>query len=142
MTQVNFRLNRGQDMDISIYRMQGLLDNAYARAAPLAVFFNGKPVGRVETGETLLLSLADTAGTLQVFLLESGNVPYIGQYAYDNMTPSNSLEISPQHEVQAFSVRTRTWVFFDVLDLGFLKALNNRILLLEPCVYKNGSPCR
>jgi hypothetical protein len=51
-------------MEITIQRKKGLFDSAYGQAIPLAILFDGTVVGRLETGETLSLDLADACGTI------------------------------------------------------------------------------
>ncbi|WP_191486304.1 hypothetical protein [Pseudomonas sp. FEN] len=118
-------------MEITIHRKKGLLDNSYGRCIPLEIFFDGAVVGRLATGETLALSLPDVSGTLQVGLLDPRNSPYIGNKSHEVLSTSNTLRISPRQAVQAFSVRTRGWVFFDVLDLVYLASLSRWVLALE-----------
>ncbi|QJI13248.1 hypothetical protein HKK58_12160 [Pseudomonas sp. ADAK22] len=105
-------------MDITIHRKKGLFDSAYGQAIALAILFDGKVVGRMETGETLFLVFPDTCGTLQVGLLDPANSPYMGRMSGALISISNAQSLTPGQAVQAFSVRTRKWVFFDVLGLA------------------------
>lgn len=118
-------------MEITVHRTKSFIDNSYGRRTPIAVFFNGKPVGHVATGETITLNLPDVCGTLQVCLLDSRNPLNIGRFPYDDMTPSNTLELSPDQIIKEFSVRTRVWVLFDFLDLVYFKVMRQKILVLE-----------
>ncbi|MBV6752757.1 hypothetical protein KV580_20750 [Pseudomonas chlororaphis] len=118
-------------MDITVHRKKGLFDNCCGRWIPLAIFFDGALVGHLATGDTLPLSLPDVFGTLQVGMLDPRNSPYIGSKASEVTSTSNVLGIFPGQAVQAFSVRTRRWVFFDLLGLTFLRLLYRRELTLE-----------
>lgn len=118
-------------MDITIQRKKGLFDSAYGQAIPLAILFDGTVVGRLETGETLSLGLPDTCGTLQVGLLDPRNSPYIGSTSGEVISTSNAQIVTPVPTVQAFSVRTRKWVFFDLLGLAGSAPFNRWALVLE-----------
>ncbi|PTT24742.1 hypothetical protein [Pseudomonas sp. HMWF021] len=118
-------------MDITIQRKKGLFDSAYGQAIPLAILFDGAVVGRLETGEKLSLALPDIYGTLQVGMLDPGNSPYIGSASGAVILTSNALSITPGQSVKAFSVRTRRWVFFDVLGLAVSAPFNRWVLALE-----------
>lgn len=118
-------------MEITIHRRKGFFDNSYARNVPLAIFFEGAVVGLLATGETLPLSLPDISGTLQMGLLDSRNSPYIGAKSHETISISRAFGISPSHAVQAFSVRTRRWVFFDVIGLAYLAPLSRWVFVLE-----------
>ena len=118
-------------MDITIQRKKGLFDSAYGQAIPLTVLFDGTVVGRLETGATLSLDLPDTCGTLQVGMLDPGNSPYIGNTPGEVILTSNAQSVTPGHSVQAFSVKTRRWVFFDVLGLAGSAPFNRWVLVLE-----------
>jgi len=118
-------------MDITIHRKKGFLNNAFGRSAPLAVFFESACIGQLATGETLSLSLPDVNGTLQVGLLDTRNSPYIGSAHQSLVSISNPLAISPSPAVQAFSVRTRVWVTFDVIELAYWGPLRRWIFALE-----------
>jgi hypothetical protein len=118
-------------MDIMIQRKKGLFDSAYGQAIPLAILFDGTVVGRLETGETLSLDLPDACGTLQVGMLDPGNSPYIGSTSGEVISTSNAQSVSPGQAVQVFSVRTRRWVFFDVLGLAGSAPFNRWALVLE-----------
>jgi hypothetical protein len=118
-------------MNITIQRKKGLFDSAYGQAIPLAILFDGAVVGRLETGEKLSLALPDIYGTLQVGMLDPGNSPYIGSTSGSVILTSNALSITPGQSVKAFSVRTRRWVFFDVLGLAVSAPFNRWVLALE-----------
>lgn len=118
-------------MEITIYRKKGLFDNSFSSSSPLAIFFEGAVVGRLATGETLPLSLPDVSGSLHVGLLNAGNAPYIGRESQEVFLTSNALGIFPRQGVQAFSVRTRGWVLFDIFDLAYLPWLRRWVLALE-----------
>lgn len=118
-------------MDITIHRKKGLFDSAYGQAIALAILFDGKVVGRLETGETLSLVLPDTCGTLQVGLLDPANSPYVGSMSGALISISNAQSLTPGQAVQAFSVRTRKWVFFDVLGLAGIAPFKRWALALE-----------
>ncbi len=118
-------------MDITIQRKKGLFDSAYGSAIPLAILFGGTVVGRLETGETLSLDLPDTRGTLQVGLLDPRNSPYTGSTSGEVILTSNAQIVTPGPVVQAFSVRTRRWVFFDMLGLAGSAPFNRWALVLE-----------
>lgn len=118
-------------MDITIQRKKGLFDSAYGQAIPLAILFDGTVVGRLETGATLSLDLPGTCGALQVGMLDPGNSPYIGSTSGEVILTSNAQSVTPGQSVQAFSVRTRSWVFFDVLGLASSAPFNRWVLVLE-----------
>lgn len=118
-------------MDITIERKKGLFDSAYGQAIPLAILFEGTVVGRLETGETLSLVLPDACGMLHVGMLDPGNSPYIGSLSGEVISTSNAQSVTPGQAVQAFSVRTRKWVFFDVMGLAGSAPFNRWVLVLE-----------
>ncbi|QVW25611.1 hypothetical protein KJF94_08670 [Pseudomonas hormoni] len=118
-------------MEITIRRKSGFFDNSYGRCVPLLVLFDGAVVGRLATGEIMALTLPDVCGTLQVGLLDSRKSPYIGNMADDIVSTSRGLGISPNQAVQAFSVRTRRWVFFDVADLVYFGPLSRWVFAVE-----------
>lgn len=119
-------------MEITIHRKNGFFENAYGRSIPLAILFDGTVVGHLATGETLPLSLPDVCGTLQVGLLDSTYAPDTGRQSDAFLSISKALEVSPGEAVQAFSVRTRGWVFFDVVGLAYLPLFSRRVLALTP----------
>jgi hypothetical protein len=118
-------------MDITIQRKKGMFDSAYGQAIPLAILFDGTFVGRLETGETLSLNLPDACGTLQVGMLDPRNSPYIGSASGEVISTSNAQRVTPGQAVQSFSVKTRKWVFFDVLGLAGSAPFNRWVLSLE-----------
>ena len=118
-------------MEITIHRKKGLLDSAYGTRLSLIILFDSKIVGRLETRETLRLSIPDVAGALQVGLPDFVPLPYPGSRPDKLLTISNALDISPSSTAQAFSVRTRGWVFFDFLGLAYVAPLSRWVLALE-----------
>ncbi len=118
-------------MEITIKRKKGLFDSAYGQAIPLAIFIDGVVVGRLEADETLSLDLPDACGMLQVGMLDPGNSPYIGSTSGEVISTSNAQSVTAGQTVQAFSVRTRRWVLFDVLGLAGSAPFNRWVLVLE-----------
>ncbi|MHA3737232.1 hypothetical protein ACXR0M_16400 [Pseudomonas sp. Eth.TT006] len=118
-------------MDITIQRKKGLFDSAYGQAIPLAILFDGMVVGRLETGETRSLTFPESRGVLQVGMLDPANSPYIGGTSGEVILTSNALSVSPGQTAQFFLVRTRKWVFFDVLGLAGSAPFNRWVLVLE-----------
>ena len=118
-------------MEITIHRRKGFFYNSYGRNVPLAIFFEGAIVGILAAGETFPLSLPDVSGTLQMGLLDSRNSPYIGSKSHEVISISRAFGISPSHAVQAFSVRTRGWVFFDVIGLAYLAPFSRWVFVLD-----------
>jgi len=118
-------------MDITIHRKDGFFANALGRNGLLAILADGVVVGRLATGETLNLSLPDVAGNLQVALLGDPRPPYTGNAPHELFSISKGFAIFPNQAVQAFTVRTRDWVVFDVLDLGYVPPLSRWVFVLE-----------
>ncbi len=118
-------------MEITIHRKKGVLHSAYGTRLSLIILFDSKIVGRLETGDTLRLSIPDVAGALQVALPDYAPPNYPGNKADTLLSISNALDISPSSTAQAFSVRTRGWVFFDFWGLAYVAPLSRWVLALE-----------
>lgn len=118
-------------MDITICRKRGFFDSAHGRRVPLLVLFNGAVVGRVATGEVLALTLADVVGTLQVGLLDDRKPSRSGDVPEGVFSVSQGISISPSQQVQAFSVKTRSWVFFDVFDWVYFRPLGRWVFAVQ-----------
>lgn len=118
-------------MDITLHRKNGFFANAIGRSGLLGILVDGVVVGRLATGETLNLSLPDGAVNLQIALMCDPLPYYKGNEPYQLFSISKTFTILPSQAVQAFSVRTRGWVVFDVLNLGYVLPLSRWVFTLD-----------
>lgn len=115
-------------MEIELYRTLSLLRNNSGRALPLSVFFNGKKVGSVKTGESKLIALPDMDGILQVGFTEAdlgfGRPHGAGSQDISGCSSSSpGYRINTSYDGKRLETGTNQWVLltniFDLSDIPY-----------------------
>jgi hypothetical protein len=100
------------------------------------VFFNGKKVGSVKTGESTTIVLPDMDGILQVGFPEADFRRGLSTGS-DSQDFSGCAISSPGHRINAadagkrFEIGTNMWVFLDVFSLCFIPYFGRKVFYIR-----------
>lgn len=123
-------------MEVEIYRPSSFLRNALGRAQPLSVFFNGKKVGSLKTGESKSIVVPDMTGVLQVGMTKADE-------GLELQTSDDSLDIaecsvsSPRYGInisdtgKRLEAGTNMWVVLDVISLCYVPYFGRRVFYIR-----------
>lgn len=108
---------------------------------PLSVFFDGKKVGFVKSGETKVVSLPRQEGILQVGITKADeglDLPHSGENRRISgcAISSPEFQISLADEGKRFELGTNLWVVFDVINLCYIPFLGRRVFYVRPGRYE------
>ena len=123
-------------MEITLHRQSGFLGNALGRALPLSIFFDGKKIGFVKTGEAKMVSLPRREGILRVGITKADEgleLPYSsGRHDISGcFTSSLEFQISPADDGKQFELGTNLWVVFDVISLYCIPFFGRRVFYIR-----------
>lgn len=122
----------GRIMEISLHRSRGFLRNAIGRALPLSLFFNGKRIGSIKTGETKSFNLPDYEGVLQVGFTKTdeGFESAMENRAQDVSRcaiSSPGFGLSPADQGARLEVVTSPWAVLNVFDLSSISPFSRLV---------------
>lgn len=123
-------------MEIELHRPSSFLGNALGRALPLSVFFNGKKVGSVKTGESKSIALPDMDGILQVGFTkadEGFELPHSSgsQDISGCSISSPGYRINASYEGKRLEAGTNMWVVLDVISLCYIPYFGRRVFYIR-----------
>lgn len=102
----------------------------------MSVFFDGKKIDFVKTGETKIVALPRQEGILQVGITkadEGVELPHIGENNDISgcITSSLKFQISPANDGKQFELGTNLWVVLDVISLYCMPFFGRRVFYIR-----------
>ena len=100
------------------------------------MFFDGKKVGCIKTGETKVVSLPRREGLLQVGITKADegiDLPHSSgsRDISGCITSSLKFQISPADDGKKFELGTNCWVVLDVISLYCIPFLSRRVFYVR-----------
>jgi len=123
-------------LEIELHRPSSFLGNALGRALPLSVFFNGKKVGSVKTGESKVIALPDMDGFLQVGITKADEGLEL-PHSSGSQDISGCSVSSPGYGINAsdagkrLEAGTNMWVVLDVISLCYIPYFGRRVFYIR-----------
>ncbi len=123
-------------MEVELHRPSSFLGNALGRALPLSVFFNGKKVGSVKTGESKSIALPDMDGVLQVGITKADEgleLPHSSgsQDIWGCAVSSPEYRINASDNGKRLEAGTNMWVVLDVISLCNIPYFGRRVFYIR-----------